>query len=123
MIKQLVLVGLGGAFGSILRFLTSMFTLKYHVGLFPLGTFLVNIVGCLLIGLFIGVSERNQLMGADLRLLLVTGFCGGYTTFSTFSSENLQLIQNGNYVMFVFYTLLSIFLGILAVYVGFLISK
>lgn len=118
MINNIFFVGLGGACGSIARYLTSVVTIKFYTGVFPLPTFIINILGCLIIGLLIGLSERTLLMNSDLKLLLITGFCGGYTTFSTFSAENLFLYNNGFYITLAFYIFSSIILGILAVYIG-----
>lgn len=115
--KQIVLVGLGGATGSILRYLTSVFTSKHYSSLFPLATFITNILGCLLIGVLMGLLGKNILTN-DLRLLLITGFCGGYTTFSTFSAENVNLLQYGHYFTLVVYIVASVVLGMFAVWVG-----
>ncbi|MDR1161943.1 MAG: fluoride efflux transporter CrcB [Tannerellaceae bacterium] len=124
MIKQFILVGVGGGAGSILRYLTSLWVDKYvHPSHFPLATFVVNVIGCLLIGLLIGLSARYELFDRELKLLLVTGFCGGYTTFSTFSSENLRLLETQNYSLFFTYIIGSILTGLLAVWLGFLLTK
>ena len=123
MIKAVLFVGLGGGIGSILRFLTSVLINKYWTHPFPFATFTVNIVGCILIGLFIGLSERYGVLNGDLKFLLITGFCGGYTTFSTFSFENLLLYQNGYYFTLIAYIFLSIVFGLFAVWLGSAISK
>ncbi|MEN9919398.1 MAG: fluoride efflux transporter CrcB [Bacteroidota bacterium] len=123
MLKQILLVGLGGGCGSVFRYLTSLCVTNYYVGKFPLSTFVANILGCILIGFLIGASDRYAVLNSDMRLLLITGFCGGYTTFSTFSSENLALFSNGFYFTLVIYIVLSIILGLLAVYLGTLVSK
>ncbi|MDR3271987.1 MAG: fluoride efflux transporter CrcB [Flavobacteriaceae bacterium] len=117
--KQILLIGLGGALGSIARHLASSFTAKQFSGLFPLPIFLVNITGCVLIGLFLGLFEQKQIISSEMKIFLVTGFCGGYTTFSTFSSENLQLLQNGNFLTLFAYIFLSVAAGILGVWLGF----
>lgn len=123
MLKDIILVGLGGSIGSIFRYLSSLFVNKYYSGVFPLATFLVNIVGCLIIGLLIGLGERNGIIGKDLKMLLITGFCGGFTTFSTFSSENVHLIETSNFLILFLYIALSLMIGISGVWLGTLISK
>ncbi len=122
MIKQLIMVGIGGGIGSIFRFLVSVMTSKYHQGTFPLATFIVNLVGCLLIGLLIGALEQ-QSANHQLKLLLVTGFCGGFTTFSTFANENLYLLNNNQPLLALFYTLASVLLGVLFVWLGMWVMK
>lgn len=123
MLKQILLVGLGGGLGSVLRFLTSVLMNKYNTSLFPLATFSVNILGCFLIGLFLGFFGQNIQENQSLKLLFITGFCGGYTTFSAFASENFILLQNQNYWTAISYTIASILVGLLAVWIGFVISK
>lgn len=123
MLKSILLVGLGGGTGSIFRFLASHFTRKYFSGNFPLATFLVNLSGCLLIGLFIGWMIKSQNFSTDLKWLLIVGFCGGYTTFSAFALENFELIQSEKYVMAILYILGSVILGILSVWLGIFLSK
>lgn len=123
MLKQILLVGLGGGIGSIFRFLTSHFTAKYLSATFPIATFTANIIGCFLIGLLIGILGQNIQENNSLKLLLITGFCGGYTTFSAFASENISLLQTNNYLSVVLYIGASIFIGLLAVWVGMTITK
>ncbi len=122
MIKQLFLVGLGGGIGSIFRYLTSILTAKYTAGTFPLATFITNILGCFIIGLLIG-HFANSNTDSNLKLLFITGFCGGYTTFSTFAAENISLLQSNNYLTLITYTLASILIGFLAVGLGLMITK
>ena len=122
MIKQILLVGLGGGIGSILRYLVSLLINKYNLSAFPLATFIVNVSGCLLIGIFMGLSVKYISFTNDLRYLLIIGLCGGYTTFSTFSAENMRLLENGNYFMFGLYALGSVVVGLFVLWLGYLIS-
>lgn len=121
--KSILLVGLGGGMGSVLRYLISVMTSRYFAHSFPFATFVVNLTGCLLIGLLMGVIGRNAGADSDLKLLLVTGFCGGYTTFSAFSLENIQLIQSGHVSTALWYIGLSVILGVLAVGLGLYLAK
>lgn len=121
--KSILLVGLGGGIGSIFRYLMSVMTSRYFAHSFPFATFVVNITGCLLIGLLMGMMGRQSIADTDFKLLLVTGFCGGYTTFSAFSLENIQLIQSGHVSTALWYIGLSVILGVLAVGLGLYLTK
>jgi CrcB protein len=123
MIKNLILVAVGGAFGSALRYLIHWIVSKKTTTLFPTQTFIVNVIGCLLIGILIGYFTKHQSENESLKLILITGFCGGFTTFSAFGLENVNFIQNQNYQMAFIYTSLSLILGILAVGTGIYITK
>ncbi|HEY1115055.1 MAG TPA: fluoride efflux transporter CrcB [Chitinophagaceae bacterium] len=118
MITQLAWVALGGAVGSVLRYGCSR---ALNVGAFPFGTLLVNVLGCLAIGLLWGVFTRHT--NEALRLLLVTGFCGGFTTFSTFTYEGIQLMQEGRWTSFIVYTAFSVTLGLAATFLGFKLTS
>ncbi|MFV0544594.1 MAG: fluoride efflux transporter CrcB [Bacteroides sp.] len=123
--KELIYIFIGGGIGSTARYLTQIFINKQmSTSLFPFswGTFCVNIIGCLLIGLFYSLSERFNL-SLELRLLLTVGLCGGFTTFSTFSNDGLSLIEGHFYGTFILYTLLSIGLGLVAVLAGGYLGK
>lgn len=122
--KAILLIGIGGGIGSILRYLTSVLVSKQTFSsIFPWGTFAVNIIGCLIAGIILGILERQQVLNSDLKLLLITGFCGGYTTFSAFSIENVYLLQNGQLLTALFYISISVLLGIIAVWTGITVVK
>jgi len=121
MIKQIILIGLGGGIGSIARYATSQLALKYLSTYTPYGTFIANVFGSLLIGIFLAFLFENP--SQTFKLLLVTGFCGGYTTFSTFTFENFSFLQNGQIGLFLLYSLGSIAVGLLAVFIGFSLGK
>lgn len=123
MIKLLFIIGTGSFMGGIARFLTSRFIQNTVVSAFPYGTFIVNILGCFLIGLFYGLSERGNVMTPEWRMFLTVGFCGGYTTFSTFANENVALLKDGNIFYVALYTGLSVFIGIMATWLGNLVTK
>ena len=113
MLNNVLLVALGGALGSVCRYLLS----GWNVESFPFGTFVVNIVGSLLIGFLVGWVNRGVLV-PEMKLLLVTGFCGGFTTFSTFANESFVMLKVGDALLAALYVALSVFLGILAVWLG-----
>jgi CrcB protein len=123
MFKIILIIGSGSFLGGIARFLTSRYVQNTFISAFPYGTFLVNIIGCLLIGIFFGISEKGNLMNTEWKMFLTVGFCGGFTTFSTFANENLALLRNGNIFHFALYAGLSVFLGIMATYLGNMITK
>ncbi|HVZ56048.1 MAG TPA: fluoride efflux transporter CrcB [Chitinophagaceae bacterium] len=123
MMRSLLLVGLGGALGSTLRYLCQKGVYQLYPHPFPWGTFLVNVSGCFLIGLFYALSEKSLLFTPDWRLFLTTGFCGGFTTFSTFSYENLVLLRSGDIRYFLVYTLGSLTAGLVAVIAGVALVK
>lgn len=114
--RNLVYIFLGGGVGSVLRYLISMYTQKLvKIGSFPLGTFLVNILGCFMIGFL-----TSYFMKSDnyLKYLLITGLCGGFTTFSTFSIENYSLWENQQFATLILYIVLSVLIGFIAVFSG-----
>ena|SRR6476661_3516673 len=123
MFTNVLLVGLGGAVGSIGRYLCQRWVNDYYQHSFPLATFLVNITGCLLIGVLFALGERGNVLSQSTRLLLITGFCGGYTTFSTFAFENMNLLRTSDHLYFLLYAFGSLVLGIAAVYAGNLLIK
>lgn len=123
MLRSLLIVGIGSFTGGVLRYLISKLIQDSGFHTFPLGTFLVNVVGCFAIGLFYGLFERNNLISPDMRLFLTVGFCGGFTTFSTFINESYQLIRDANFFYLFFYIALSLLVGLLMLYVGYSLIK
>ena len=125
--KELLLVCIGSFFGGGMRYLVGQLHVRLTgpealaYGLFPWGTFAVNIIGCLLIGLFTGIAASGHLP-AQWKLVLVTGFCGGFTTFSTFMNEN-YLLGKDNLMMLAIYTVASLALGMGALVVGYKIAS
>lgn len=122
-LQSIVLVGVGSFFGGVFRYITSFVITKSSDG-FPWSTLAVNISGSLILGFLFALLEKNQLLSQSLFLLLGIGFCGGFTTFSTFSLEGLQLLRNQQWSLFTLYAISSLILGITACASGyFLLSK
>jgi CrcB protein len=121
--KEILLVGFGGFIGSVARYLVSKLNITWQFLSIPMGTLTVNILGSLIIGFLVGISVKSELISNDLRLFLMVGFCGGFTTFSSFTNENFMLMQNGQFLTVFLYTALSIVLGFLAVYFGYVLSN
>lgn len=115
--KQLVLVFLGGGLGSVLRFIIGKHLNSTQTGI-PYGTFTANILGSLFIGIILGLAAKNNTLSQNQTLLLATGFCGGFTTFSTFAYENHMFLKSGDFTNFAIYTIASFVLGFLAVFLG-----
>jgi len=122
MIKNVILVFLGGGFGSVLRYLLSKY-LNTPNSAFPYGTFAANILGSLLIGIILGLAAKNNTLSQPQTLLLATGFCGGFTTFSTFAYENQVFLKSGDFTTFAIYTIASFVVGFLAVFFGLYLVK
>ncbi|MGZ8540925.1 MAG: fluoride efflux transporter CrcB [Chitinophagaceae bacterium] len=118
MIKNILLIGMGGGLGSIARYLCQKWFLDHHPHSFPWGTFTVNFIGCFLIGLFWGIFLKPFAGNDSWKLFLMTGICGGFTTFSAFTLEGLGLMKEQKLGLFFIYTGSSVVLGLLATYAG-----
>jgi fluoride exporter len=123
MLKSVIIVGIGGFIGSALRYLVSRGIQANSFSLFPWGTFTVNVVGCLLIGIIYGISEKGNLLSPGMRLFLAVGICGGFTTFSSFSNDAYLLLQDREWLRVTLFATLSFFFGLVAVYLGRILSK
>lgn len=122
MIRALLLVGLGGFFGSIARYGVKLLTDRYLPDHFPYATFLVNVIGCFIIGVLFGLVQRNQ-VDNTMWLILGTGFCGAFTTFSTFVLENNVLVNDKYSGSALLYTLASLVIGLLLCRAGIQLAK
>ncbi|WP_026450655.1 fluoride efflux transporter CrcB [Aequorivita capsosiphonis] len=120
--KQLALVFLGGGFGSSLRYVLSKYLNDYENGI-PFGTLAANVLGSLLIGLILGLALKNNSLSQNTVLFLATGFCGGFTTFSTFAYENHLFLKAGDFMSFALYTIASFVIGFAMVFLGMWLVK
>ena len=121
--KSFLLVFLGGGIGSSCRFLISNIINNSFKSFHYLGTFSVNVIGCIIVGIVMGFLQKENDFNQNYLLLFSSGFCGGFTTFSAFANENLDLIKNGNFSLFFLYVISSVVFGIAAAYLGYLIVK
>jgi len=121
--RAIVLIGIGGLLGSVSRYLVAGFFTRMFPAAFPYGTFIVNITGCFLIGIFYGLSQRYSWFTPAWTVFLTTGFCGGYTTFSSFAYEQISLLEASAYGTFILYSTISLVTGLLAVLGGLTLVK
>lgn len=120
--RFLLFIGMGSFLGGISRYLFAQFVQQKFLSAFPYGTLAVNILGCFIIGLVFGASEKTDL-SVEWRLFLATGFCGGFTTFSAFSNETLGLLRDGQFWSASVYILASVAMGLLGTFAGFSVFK
>ena len=117
MIEYMLVAGVGGFFGTCGRYLTGIAAEKMFGAGFPFGTFCANVIGCFIIGVLFGLWDAHE-MDAGMKALLISGFCGGYTTFSSFSHDAVELISGRKWGRFAVYVVLSLALGLLMVWLG-----
>ena len=123
MLKTLLLVGFGGFFGSISRFLVQQSLQRIFETVFPIGTLGVNIIGSFLIGIIYALASKGNVLSPEIRIFSAIGFCGSFTTFSTFSLDGLTLIRDSGLFYVFLYAGLSVFLGFLAAYGGIIVGR
>ena len=123
MSRSIVLVAVGGMIGSVFRFLSVSLIVSLLPFTFPFGTFLVNVIGCFIMGASVGLAERYIWIHDDWRMFLTAGFCGGFTTFSAFAFENVELLLDKNYGTFAAYTIASFVLCLVAAFVGLILTR
>jgi len=123
MLRTILIVGLGGFLGSISRFLLALGVNRMFQTVLPIGTLAVNVLGCLLIGMIYSLAEQKNILSPELRIFLSVGFCGGFTTFSSFVFEKFNLIKTGDFLVLAIYLGASVFLGLIAVYLGSQVHK
>lgn len=123
MVRSALIIGIGGFLGTVARYLIGRY---FQVGLssaFPWGTLVVNLLGCLIIGVIYGVTEKGDYLSPDVRLFLTVGICGGFTTFSSLANDAFLLIRQEEWIRFVLYSGISFTVGLFAVYFGRLVVK
>lgn len=123
MLKEIFFVGIGSFIGGSARYIISRIIQSYAILTFPLWTFVVNILGCLILGFLSGLNFGGNWLSPSTKLILTTGFCGGFTTFSTFMNESNTLLKDGNSLQFAIYIIASITVGLLAVVIGQQLAK
>lgn len=116
--KAFLIVAIGSGFGGALRYGMQLLLYRIYPSVFPFGTLSVNIIGCFLIGIFFSLAAESTVISQDMKLLLITGLCGGFTTFSAFSIDNISLLNSGHLLYFILYTGGSVLVGIAATLLG-----
>ncbi len=118
MLRTILIVGTGGFIGSVMRYLVQYFVEKGLTSTFPIGTLIANIAGSFIIGAVFALAEKGDVLSAEWRIFLAVGICGGFTTFSSFAYNNFTMLKEGSFGQFFWNVGGSLFLGILAVYLG-----
>jgi len=120
--KELIFVFIGGGLGSLVRFIHGNCVNAFHNSNFPFGTFTINVIACFVLGLMIGLADHKQLLSPAARLFWAVGFCGGFSTFSAFSSETVALFQQGQNSTMLLYILLSVVVCMTATFGGLFVA-
>ncbi len=123
MLRTIFIVGAGGFIGSVMRYLVQIFVEKGMSSTFPWGTFVANIAGSFIIGMVFALAQKGNLLNAEWRMFLAVGFCGGFTTFSSFAYNNLTMLKEQAFGQFIWNVGGSLFFGLLAVYLGMVLIK
>jgi len=123
MSRDILFVAFGGMIGCVCRFLAVSFVVRLLPFTFPFGTFFVNVIGSLIMGLAVGLAERYLWMHQEWRVFLTAGFCGGFTTFSAFAFENAELFLDKNYTTFAAYSVSSFVFCLAAAFAGLAIAR
>lgn len=123
MSRSIIFVAIGGMIGSVCRFLAVGLIVNLLPFAFPFGTFVVNIVGCFVMGASVGLAERYLWIHHDWRMFLTAGFCGGFTTFSAFAFENVELLLDKNYATFAGYSVASFVVCLAAAFAGLALTR
>lgn len=113
MLRDFLFVMIGGALGAALRYATALLTSGFRLLTLPVGTLAVNLLGCILLGLLTGLAERHVAIPRHAMLLLTTGLCGAFTTFSTFSAETIKALEGGQTLAAILYVAVSVVVGLL----------
>lgn len=121
--KELGLIFVGGGLGSVVRFLLGRWITTLHQLTFPLGTLVVNVVACFVLGVIVGLADHKQVMSAELRIFWAVGFCGGFSTFSTFSYETVMLLHQPNIGGGLLYIVASVVLCVSATVLGIVVAR
>jgi CrcB protein len=122
-LKEIIIIFIGGGLGSLSRFVLGRWIINNAEHPFPFGTFIVNIMACLILGFVIGLADHKGELGPLPRLFWTIGFCGGFSTFSTFSNETLRLFQEGQFMTMLLYISFSVVLCVTAVFGGQLLAQ
>lgn len=123
MLRTILIVGTGGFIGSVMRYLVQFYVEKGMISTFPMGTLIANVAGSFIIGVIFALAEKGNIMNSEWRIFLTTGICGGFTTFSAFAYNNFMMIKEQSFLQLFLNIAGSLFLGILAVYIGIILVR